>query len=307
MVWEKEPRFSLRLTQKKMNNLRINKGGMKKTMNKTNVELLKDTLFSLCKVSGRRTSDAFAYKVMNTIVSSLKQRYTFFDQVSITGASHPNQIQISENINIVESDKLIRAVETVIRIVHMDLEDNAGLYFIKELRQQLNKETLFELTKNGVDLNLLEMEQQHAYQYRQEQKKMAGDASLLGYTWKDVSNWKYDDLNNVCILYDHNDNILDKLNLDAIIKEHIDQLTGSEQVEDLSEIQTERFKKEYELLHLLREKDMDIDTALSLLQVDQDELERMIERLLNLGLLEYVDFDVVKLSEKGVNYINQNQ
>jgi hypothetical protein len=290
-----------------MNNLRINKGGMKKTMNKTNVELLKDTLFSLCKVSGRRTSDAFAYKVMNTIVSSLKQRYTFFDQVSITGASHPNQIQISENINVVESDKLIRAVETVIRIVHMDLEDNAGLYFIKELRQQLNKETLFELTKNGVDLNLLEMEQQHAYQYRQEQKKMAGDASLLGYTWKDVSNWKYDDLNNVCILYDHNDNILDKLNLDAIIKEHIDQLTGSEQVEDLSEIQTERFKKEYELLHLLREKDMDIDTALSLLQVDQDELERMIERLLNLGLLEYVDFDVVKLSEKGVNYINQNQ
>lgn len=280
---------------------------MKKTMNKTNAELLKDTLFSLCKVSGRRTSDEFAYKVMNTIVSSLKQRYTFFDQINITGASSPDQIQISNTINSIDSEKLLPAVETVIRIVHMDLEDNAGLYFIKELRQQMNKETLFQLTKNGVDLSLLEMEQQHTYQYRQQRKKMAGDASLLGYTWKDVSNWKYDDLNNVCILYDHNDNILDKLNLDAIIKEHIDQLTGSEQIDDLSEIQTERFKKEYELLHLLHQKDMDIDTALSLLQVDQDELEHMIERLLNLGLLEYLDFDVVKLSEKGLKYIEQNQ
>ncbi|MBS3777896.1 MAG: hypothetical protein KGY50_01230 [Candidatus Thermoplasmatota archaeon] len=275
-------------------------------MNKTNAELLKDTLFSLCKVSGRRTSDEFAYKVMNTIVSSLKQRYTFFDQINIAGASSPDQIQISNTVNSVDSKKLLRAVETVIRIVHMDLEDNAGLYFIKELRQQMDKETLFQLTKNGVDLSLLEMEQQHAYQYRQQRKKMAGDTSLLGYTWKDVSNWKYDDLNNVCILYDQNDNILDKLNLDAIIKEHIDQLTGSEQIDDLSEIQTERFKKEYKLLHLLRQKDMDIDTALSLLQVDQDELEHMIERLLNLGLLEYLDFDVVKLSEKGLKYIEQH-
>ncbi|MDG6219221.1 MAG: hypothetical protein QCI00_07250, partial [Candidatus Thermoplasmatota archaeon] len=133
-----------------------------------------------------------------------------------------------------------------------------------------------------------------------------GDPSLLGYTWKDVTNWKYDDFNNVCILYDTNNNILDKLNLDAIIQEHIDRLTGSDQIDDVSELQTEQYEKEFQLLQMLQEKDMDIDMALTLLQVSQQDLEHMIERLLNLGLIEYIDFDVVKLSEKGLRYINNN-
>lgn len=279
--------------------------GIELNMTKSNAEVLKNTLFALCKVSGRRTSDAFAYKVMNTILSSLKNRYSFLDQVSMVGASSIDEIQVSTSIDEIDKSNIFKAVETVIRVVYMDLDDTAGLYFIKELKEQLEKETLNALLQNGLDLNLLEMEQQHSYQYRQEKKKMAGDPSLLGYTWKDVSNWKYDDLNNVCILYDNQDNILDKLNLDAIIKEHINRLTGSEEIEDITDLQTEQFKKEFELLSMLHQKDMDIDTALSLLKVTEKELEHMIERLLNLGLLEYQDYDVVKLSDKGMKYIEQ--
>lgn len=276
-------------------------------MSKKNTELLKDTLFALCKISGRRTSDIFAHKVISTIIASLKTRYEFFEQISITGVSHPDQIIISNQINNESPQRIIRAIETVIRVVHMDLEDNAGLYFIKEFKQQIDPVTLSEIQHSGIDLNLLEIEQQHNYQYRQEKKKMSGEASLLGYTWKDVSNWKYDDVNNVCILYDTNDTILDKLNLDVIIKEHINRLTGSEEIKSSEELQTVRFKKEYDLLQMLHQKDMDIDTAMTLLGVDQDELEQMIERLLNLGLLEYLDFDVVKLSEKGIQYIEQKK
>lgn len=276
-----------------------------KSMTKSNEEVLRNTLFALCKVSGRRTSDTFAYKVMNTIVHSLKNRYSFLGQVSIHGVTNPNEIQVSSQINTIDSSDVFKAIETMIRIVYMDLEDTAGLYFIKELRHQMENETLFALLDNGLDLKLLEMEQQHAYKYRQEKKKMAGDPSLLGYTWKDVSTWKYDDVNSVCILYDSNGNELDKLNLDAIIKEHIERLTGSEEIDDITELQTERFKKEYELLHLLTQKDMDRDAVLSLLKVSEEEFERMIERLLNLGLLEYIDFDVVTLSEKGMKYIEQ--
>jgi len=270
-----------------------------------NSDVLKQTLFALCKVSGRRTTDAFAYKVINTIISSLKPRYQVFEHVQIQGTSNPDEIMVSSRINEIDSSELYKAIETVIRIVHMDLEDNAGLYFIKEFKEQIGKETLFYIKNNGVDLGLLEMEQQHVFQYRQDKKKVAGDASLLGYTWKDVSNWKYDDLNNVCILYDAHEHILDKLNLDAIIKDHITRLTGDEPVDDVIDFETERFKKEYDLMVLLHQKDMDVDTALSLLQVSQEELEHMIDRLLNLGLLEYLDFDVVSLSEKGIKYIEQ--
>ncbi|HMA82611.1 MAG TPA: hypothetical protein VKP59_00095 [Candidatus Thermoplasmatota archaeon] len=274
-------------------------------MPKSNTELVKSTLFALCKVSGRRTSESFAFKVMNTIVDSLKQRYDFFNHVTIKGMAHPGEVYVSSTIDTVDSTSIYKAIETMIRIVHMDLLDDAGLYFVKEFKQEIERDTLFDLVQHGIDLTTLEMEQQHVYQYRQEKKNIAQEASLLGYTWKDVSNWKYDDMNNVCILYDTNDSILDKLNLDAIIKEHIDRLTGPQEIEDISGLQTERYEKEFELLHLLHEKDLDIDTTLSLLQVSEEDLEHMIERLLNLGLLEYVDFDVVKLSKKGIKYIEQ--
>lgn len=281
------------------------KKGFDLDMNKTNAEILKNTLFAICKVSGRRTSESFAYKVINTIVNSLKNRYMYLEHISIQGIESIDQIQVSTQINDIQTSELFKGLETIIRVVYMDLEDTAGLYFIKELKQQMEKDILTTLIKNGLDLNLLEIEQQHAFQYRQNKKNMAGDPSLLGYTWKEVSNWKYDDLNNVCILYDQQDHILDKLNLDAIIKEHIERLTGSEELEDIDDLHTERFKKEFELLHLLQQKDIDIDTAVSLLRVNEDELDHMIKRLLDLGLLEYIDFDVVSLSEKGMRYIEQ--
>jgi hypothetical protein len=279
------------------------KKGFDLDMNKTNAEIFKNTLFAICRVSGRRTSDSFANKVINTIVNSLKNRYLFLENVSIQGTESIDEIQVSTQINTIQSAELFKALETIIRIVYMDLEDTAGLYFIKELKQQMEKDILTTLLKNGLDLNLLEMEQQHTFQYRQNKKNNVGDSSLLGYTWKDVSNWKYDDLNNVCILYNQQDTILDKLNLDAIIKEHIERLTGTEELENIDDLHTERFKKEFELLHLLQQKDIDIDTAVSLLKVNEDELDHMIKRLLDLGLLEYIDFDVVSLSEKGLKYI----
>ena len=60
---------------------------------------------------------------------------------------------------------------------------------------------------------------------KKEKENIAGAASVLGYSWSDVSNWKYDDHNNVCILYNNDEGILDKLNLDAIIQLN-GQMTG---------------------------------------------------------------------------------
>jgi hypothetical protein len=186
----------------------------------------------------------------------------------------------------------------------MDLQDNGGLYFMKEFKELIGKETTALLEENGIDLNIIEMEQKHSYKQRNKEKKIAGDVSILGYTWSDVSNWKYDDHNKVCILYNKDDKILDKLNLDVIIKEHIDKLTGQDDIDPLEDFQTERYQKEYELLNMLRSKDLDIDTALTLLQINEDELEHIVKRLMSLGFLEYVDVDVVKISEKGLQYIS---
>lgn len=269
--------------------------------------ILKNSLQALCTIAGRRTSETFATKVMNAITSSLKERYDFLSYVDMDEGTGFESIQVSSELDNYDSKRIYQAIETVIRVIHMDLQDNAGLYFLKEFKESVGPEIVTLLEQNGVDLNLLEVEQQHVYIQRQKKKNVAGDVSLLGYTWNDVSTWKYDDHNKVCILYGSDDSVLDKLNLDVIIKEHIDNLTGSSDMdlEDTGDIRTERYKKEFELLKLLHEKDMDIETAMALLQVSEDELDHMIHRLLNLGLLEYVDFDVVTLSKKGVEYISK--
>lgn len=270
-----------------------------------NSMILKNSLQALCTIAGRRTSETFAYKVMNAITSSLKERYDFLHYVDLKDGTGFESIQVSPNVDTLNAERIYQAIETVIRVVHMDLQDNAGLYFLKEFKESVGPEIVMLLEQNGVDLSLLEVEQQHVYIQRQKKKNVAGDASLLGYTWNDVSTWKYDDHNKVCILYGSDETILDKLNLDVIIKEHIDNLTGSSDLEEIEDIETERYKKEYDLLKLLHEKDMDIETAMSLLKVSEEDLDHMIHRLLNLGLLEYVDFDVVTLSKKGVEYISK--
>jgi hypothetical protein len=270
-----------------------------------NSMILKNSLQALCKIAGRRTSETFAYKVMNAITASLKERYDFLHYVDLKDGTGFESIQVSSNVDTLDAGRIYQAIETVIRVVHMDLQDNAGLYFLKEFKESVGPEIVMLLEQNGVDLSLLEVEQQHVYIQRQKKKNVAGDASLLGYTWNNVSTWKYDDHNKVCILYGSDETILDKLNLDVIIKEHIDNLTGSSDLEEVEDIETERYKKEYDLLKLLHEKDMDIETAMSLLKVSEGDLDHMIHRLLNLGLLEYVDFDVVTLSKKGVEYISK--
>jgi hypothetical protein len=188
----------------------------------------------------------------------------------------------------------------------MDIQDKGGLYFMKEFRELAGEKTLEILKEFGVDFSLLSMEQKHAYQQKNESS--SGDVGMLGYSWSDVSKWKYDDRNNVCILYNNNEDVLDKLNLDAIIKEHIERITGIDDVDDTDDtfqIKTERFQKEIDLLQLLRSKDIDIESALAILQISEDELEHMVKRLMNLGFLEYVDVDIVKITDKGMQYITK--
>jgi len=266
-----------------------------------NASIVHNSLQALCSIAGRRTTSNFAVKVMNTIMTTLRDRYDFLKYVEI---HDEHNIQVASQINEISSSEICKTIETAIRIVYMDLQDNGGLYFMKEFKEIIGKETIHALEENGIDLNIIEMEQKHSFNHRNKVNKIAGDASILGYTWSDVSNWKYDDHNKVCILYNKNEKILDKLNLDVIIKEHIDKLTGSDDIDISQDLQTERYQKEYELLTMLQSKDLDIDTALTLLQISDEELEHIVKRLMGLGFLEYVDVDVVKISEKGLQYIS---
>jgi hypothetical protein len=129
---------------------------------------------------------------------------------------------------------------------------------------------------------------------------------LIGYGWGDVSHWKHEPGSKYCTLYDKKGNVLDRLNIDRIIQNYIERLSGYIDV-DPREIEKETavVEKEYELLKLLLERDMDAETAMTLLHITKDGLNDMIRKLSQMEMLQYIDFNTIELTDVGIGYLSK--
>lgn len=282
----------------------------------TNSYVIGEILKSLYHVAGRRTTLGFAAKVIGSIVKTLEPRYSFLKHVTINDKGEvleDDAIQISPEINSVPREDIGRAIEAIIRIVYMDIIGKAGLFFIAELKRRAGEDLMVELHTFGVDLASLQVEQHYLYRSRERKKKSAikkpyGDVSLLGYTWKNVASWKYDPAHQTCVLYDKEGNALDNLHLETIIENYVKNLSDTlEEVPDEIEKEFKISEKELKLLGMLSSRDMDADSAMTLLHVTKIEFDSMVKRLLENELLQYTSFNVIELTETGMSYIHQKQ
>jgi len=285
-------------------------------------EVIGGILRTLYSVASRRTSQTFASTVIGAIIKTLEQNYDFLRYINFESPEFTNSeviINISDEINTVETSQIGMAIEAIIRIVYMDLVGKTGLFFIKELKQQAGDEIVTELRNYGVDLALLQTEQrymhrQHRKRKQQTQMRKNGsrlehqdDVSLLGYSWKNVDSWKYDPLQQTCILYNKDGRELDRLNLDTIIEQYVTNLT--QEYEDPSgEYQEDVMltDKEIELLKMLQSRDMDAETASVLLHVSKIEFRHIVHKLLQHELLHYVSFNEIELTEEGMTFLSGN-
>jgi len=281
-----------------------------------NSELLNRTLTILITITSRRSSEAIACAFMDAILKTLKEKYTFLDFITIKNMTYyeENAVHSEPEINTVKPELIGHAIESIIRILCMDLEEESGLFFIKELKDRLGETYILEFKKYGVDLDLLRLEQKHLHE--QIEKKRAiiqhgpeSDSTdvqvhILDYTWQSVASFKY--RNNICFLYDKNGKLLDKLHLNEIIEFYIRTLTDFGKLvkkpDDL-----DITEKEYEFLEMLQERDMDADSAKFLLNMTQADFEHMLQRLLRFELLQYVADDEIKLTDKGITLIEERK
>jgi hypothetical protein len=84
----------------------------------------------------------------------------------------------------------------------------------------------------------------------------------------------------------------------------------SDTLEEVPEEIEKDFKindKELKLLGMLRSRDMDADSAMTLLHVTKIEFDSMVKRLLENELLQYTSFNVIELTEVGMSYIHDKQ
>jgi hypothetical protein len=287
-------------------------------MPKTNNSLLAKRVFeALYLVIGRRTLDSFAVQILKTTLEKLDTKYDFLNLVTIHDdifSEDGIQASFDQTFDTIEPSRLGEAIDALIRVIYLELTetigDDVGLYFITELKQHLGDSFVDELREYGVHFERIQSEQHLQYQKNGHhslppplQKKGQEEPP---YTWDSVSTWKYD--NNICLLYDEQGRLLDTLQLDLIIEEYVERVTESQKQHQLSSPETTMMKvteKEQELLRMIQRRDTDVVSAVTLLHISRQKFDTMIQKLLQLEMLQSLSDNEVKLTEKGLQYLSE--
>lgn len=280
-------------------------------MDLENSTLLKKVIYSLYLVTSRRTSSKSAEEILEKALQTLNDRYSFFTNINfkvISISAGGVDIKLPLDINNVKKSDFGHAIESLIRIIYNDLTEETGLYFITEFKQYTDNKIVDAIIKSGVDLNQIQIEQHFSYKRRKrkkENKKRDKNENLLGYTWEEVSSWSHKEGSEYCTLYDNVGNVLDSVNINRIIQNYVERLSGVTETdpEELEKI-VRIHEKEYALLKLLNEQDMDAKTASNLLNISMGKLNNIILKLLGMEMLQYESDDMIKLTKTGMDLIS---
>ena len=120
-----------------------------------NESMLHGILVSLSRITAQKTSSSISYLVVQNILQSLQHKFPFLGNVQYNDAYH---ILVPASLNSLDEKEVSRAIEAIIRLVYMNLEKQAGDSFISELKQSTPDEIITQISDNGVDLELLQIE-----------------------------------------------------------------------------------------------------------------------------------------------------
>lgn len=292
---------------------------MAKTKNSV---LLSSVIKAIYTVASRRTTSKFADETVGSTIRTLENKYDFLKYVKINKDAVSDSgfaISVSKEVDSIHPTRIGKAIESILRIVYNDMNEEAGLYFVSELKEYAGDDVTKGIFNCDVDLDQVQIEQHYAFRRRErkksiqkaaEQGKLGKDSpeNLLGYTWKNVSSWKHEPDSKYCTLYDEQGNVVDRLNLDRIIQNYVEKLSSFKDVDPKEiEKQTRIYEKEYHLLKLLLERDMDAETAMNILSISHKELDGMIKKLSGMEMLQYVSYNTIELTNTGISFISEKE
>ena len=285
--------------------------------------VLIDTLMkALYAVASRRTSDKFADETIGSTIKTLERKHEIFKYITINPSASPDGgfvVSVNPDVNNIRPSVMGKAIEALLRVVYNDLSEEAGLFFITELKQLAGDQVSKAMINREVDLDQVQLEQHYAYRRRERKRKISKEMetglsvgkrpdNLIGYTWDEVASWKHQPNSKYCTLYNKKGEIIDQLNLDRIIQNYVEKLSGYSNMEEIDiQKETQIFEKEYDLLKLMLERDMDADTAMHYLKISKEELTSMIRKLSEMEMLQYISYDTLEITDMGINYLSKKE
>ena len=218
-----------------------------------NVDIIRGVMVNLCGTIGSRTSRGFAIAIVDTITRNLEKRFDFLKHIKFSSDRDSDEVVfVDSEINSVDPVLVGRAIEAIIQVICLDLREKAGLYFINELEKNTEEHLLSDLTGVGVDLALLKVQQHYLYRQQKRVKSAQGDKddllvpkkkSFLEYSWDNVSECVYDADSKTCTLIGKDGRVLDKIDLDTIVSNHLKNLTESDSTSSSTDYKREDKEK----------------------------------------------------------------
>jgi len=219
----------------------------------SNTDIFENVMHGLFTTAGIRTSKNFAIAVIYAITKALEQRYDFLKYINFNFKKDSNElINISPDLNSIDPIRVGQSIEAIVKVLCMDFKDKAGLYFINEFMKNTGEKTVSELKENGIDFEILKIQQHYLYRQRERVKDKLDktdnfltkkEKNLLDYSWENVSDWNYDSNNRNCKIYDKDGKVLDQIDLDKLVKKYIRYLTEANSVETSTDYKMEEKDK----------------------------------------------------------------
>jgi hypothetical protein len=125
-------------------------------------EIMKYVLRTLISISSRKTDLPYTIMTMEDLIKRLETQYRFLKHIQINNDYYTEQsgdmISVMSDINTVPPNELGKALHSIIDSMNRSLGENAGHFFIKEIRNKLSDEYLTVMRDMGVDLGLMQLE-----------------------------------------------------------------------------------------------------------------------------------------------------
>ncbi|KYK26181.1 hypothetical protein AYK20_03815 [Thermoplasmatales archaeon SG8-52-1] len=275
-------------------------------------DVIERFVHSIYVVSSRRTTIKYAEETLRDALNSLKDQFELFKDVKIykdTSSACGFQIEFQKNLSNLQTNDIANALESLIRLIYEDISEESGLYFITEIKNHLERKSVDTILGIGVNLDQIQREQHFKYARRKkknQQKESGKKENPLGYTWKSVSNWEYNQESKQVILYDSNGNKLDEISLEKAIRSYVEKISGITELSPLDlENLLDEHEKSYSFLKLVYSENIDFETAKKMLNLSDKEIYEIIKNLIELKLLKYVSDDEIEITNYGKDFISK--
>jgi len=124
-------------------------------------EIVRHILQTLIDISSRKTTKGHAVFTMSDLIKKLQIKYDFLKNVEIKDTRYiesEDPVYVIPEINSVKPDQMGKALHDIINNMNRALGEDAGHFFIKELRTNIGDEYSLQIENMGLDLGLMQLE-----------------------------------------------------------------------------------------------------------------------------------------------------